>query len=95
MNHTWLGACVLVWAFACALMISTVITSEPCCFMLLLHLVALAFGQVFLNYTCLSVCVLVWAFPCCLIEGIVITSRVLLFNASLAFARAGLRPALS
>ena len=32
--------------------------------MLLLHLVELAFGQLFFNHTWLAVCVLVWAFPC-------------------------------
>ena len=53
LKGTWLGVCVLVWAF-------------PCGLMLLLHLVELAFGQLFFSHTRLGVCVLVWAFPCSL-----------------------------
>jgi hypothetical protein len=35
--------------------------------MLLLHLVELAFGQLFFNHTWLGVCVLAWASPCGLV----------------------------
>ena len=50
-NHSWLGVCVLVWAFGCAAMVSVLIISESCCFTLLLHLVELAFGRLFFNNT--------------------------------------------
>jgi hypothetical protein len=61
--------------------------------MLLLHLLELAFGQLFLNHTWLGVCVLVRDVSWCRIESTVITSRLLLSHASFVFDGAGLRTA--
>ncbi len=68
--------------------------------MLLLHLVELAFGQLFFNHTWLGVCVLVWAFPCglMLLLHLVFVCTCLVLplwsGVSLAFVIVGVSPAL-
>ena len=45
LNHTWLGVAVLVWALACCLTESTIMTSGILLLHVLLHLQELAFGE--------------------------------------------------